>query len=341
VAPPPADVPSEDADRDRADNRTTTALNDLERELGGDFGPRSHRSEGWLVTLIEHNGRTWDPVSLVGGLRTEIERRRQLLDDQEREIIQRHLLEELGQHLQDRIADARSLVREMNQQLAEHPTASGLVVKLKWSPETVDVPGIEEALRALDRSLVLLEDTERDGLARFLQERIQEALHDQRSGSYADHVAGALDYRGWHSFSLTTVRDGRERALTRKEHGSGSGGEKSITLHLPLFAAAAAHYRSASDTAPHLVMLDEAFAGIDQGMRGRCMKLLVDFDLDLVMTSHDEWGCYPELPGLAIYELAREPTRRGVAAIRFTWDGLERMLDEYDLASVGEGITAS
>ncbi|CAN5514591.1 TIGR02680 family protein [soil metagenome] len=327
-------IPSEDSDRDRADNRTTSALNDLERDLGGDFGPRSHRTDGWLVTRIEHNGRTWEPPSLVEGLRTEIERRRQLLDDQEREIIQRHLLEELGQHLQDRIADARSLVRGMNQQLASHPTASGLVVKLKWSPAARDIPGIEAALRSLDRNLVLLEDAERDALARFLQERIQGARQDQRSGSYADHLAGALDYRGWHSFTLLTIRDGRERTLTRKEHGSGSGGEKSVTLHLPLFAAAAAHYRSASRTAPHLVMLDEAFAGIDQGMRGRCMKLLVDFDLDLVMTSHDEWGCYPELPGLATYELAREPGSRGVAAIRFTWDGHERALDDPHLELV-------
>lgn len=335
-----AQIPCEDSDRDRADNRTTSALNDLDRTLGGDFGPRSHRTDGWLVTRIEHNGRTWDPPSLVEGLRAEIERRRQLLDDQEREIIQRHLLEELGQHLQDRIADARSLVREMNQQLALHPTASGLVVKLKWLPEKGEMPGIEEALRSLDRSLILLEDTEREALAQFLQERIQIALQDQRSGNYANHLAGALDYRVWHSFTLLTIRDGRERTLTRKEHGSGSGGEKSVTLHLPLFAAAAAHYRSASETAPHLVLLDEAFAGIDQGMRGRCMKLLVDFDLDLVMTSHDEWGCYPELPGLAIYELAREPGRRGVAAIRFTWDGHERALDDPHLELVADSMSS-
>lgn len=326
-----AQIPIEDSDRDLADNRATSALNDLERDLGADFGPRSHRADGWLVTRVEHNGRSWDAPSLLEGLRTEIERRHQLLDDQEREIIQRHLVEELGQHLQDRIADARSLVRSMNEQLAFHPTASDMVVKLKWSPEAREIPGIEEALRSLDHNLALLEDAERVALARFLQQRIQGARQDQRAGSYADHLGGALDYREWHSFTLLTIRDGQQRTLTRKEHGSSSGGEKSVTLHLPLFAAAAAHYRSASKTAPHLVMLDEAFAGIDQGMRGRCMKLLVDFDLDLMMTSHDEWGCYPELPGLAIYELAREPGKRGVAAIRFTWDGQERALDDPHL----------
>ena len=94
-----------------------------------------------------------------------------------------------------------------------------------------------------------------------------------------------------------------------------------LAVTLPLFAAAAAHYRSARETAPRLILLDEAFAGIDQGMRGRCMGLLVQFDLDFMMTSHDEWGCYEELPGAAPYRLYRDPELEGVAAGRFVWDG--------------------
>ena len=51
------------------------------------------------------------------------------------------------------------------------------------------------------------------------------------------------------------------------------------------------------------------------------MGLLVAFDLDFVMTSHDEWGTYPELPGLATYQLYRDPALDGVAAVRFVWNG--------------------
>ena len=35
------------------------------------------------------------------------------------------------------------------------------------------------------------------------------------------------------------------------------------------------------------------------------MGLLATFDLDFVMTSEREWGCYPDVPGLAIYQLCR------------------------------------
>ena len=101
------------------------------------------------------------------------------------------------------------------------------------------------------------------------------------------------------------------------------GGEPAfVTL-----GCAAAHYQSARDEAPKLILLDEAFAGIDPGMRGRCMALLVEFDLDFMVTSYDQWGCYQELPGVATYQLLRDATAGGVEAIRFVWNG-ERLVEE-------------
>ena len=75
------------------------------------------------------------------------------------------------------------------------------------------------------------------------------------------------------------------------------GGEKAIALTIPQFAAAAAHYKSAAPTAPRLILLDEAFVGIDKRMRGHCMALLHAFDLDFVMTSESEWGWLSHGPG--------------------------------------------
>lgn len=60
------------------------------------------------------------------------------------------------------------------------------------------------------------------------------------------------------------------------------------------------------------------------------MSLLVAFDLDFMMTSHDEWGCYEELPGVATYQLYRDPTFEGVAAVRFVWTG-RRLEEEPEL----------
>lgn len=71
-------------------------------------------------------------------------------------------------------------------------------------------------------------------------------------------------------------------------------------------------------------MLDEAFAGIDPTMRAQCLGVLAQFDLDVVMTSELEWGCYATVPSLAIYHLTTLPGIDAVAATRWLWNGRER-----------------
>ena len=83
------------------------------------------------------------------------------------------------------------------------------------------------------------------------------------------------------------------RRITRRVYGTGSGGEKALMLTLPRFAAASAHYNSAPIAGPRLIMLDEAFAGIDVENRAQSMAVLQAFDLDFLMTSENDRGCYP------------------------------------------------
>jgi hypothetical protein len=174
------------------------------------------------------------------------------------------------------------------------------------------------------RTSELWTPTERGDLTRFLQERIRAEQAANEDGSWRDHLSGALDYRRWHRFLVERQQEGVWRRLDKRTYGTGSGGEKALALTLPLFAAAAAHYRSASADAPRLVMLDEVFAGIDPTMRAQCMGVLAQFDLDVVMTSESEWGCYTTVPGLAIYHLTAMPGIDAVAATRWVWNGRER-----------------
>lgn len=106
---------------------------------------------------------------------------------------------------------------------------------------------------------------------------------------------------------------------------------------IPQFAAAAAHYSSARDDAPRMILLDEAFVGIDPDMRGKCMELIKVFDLDFLLTSESEWGCYAGLPGVAIYQLS---TRSGFDAVfltRWIWNGKQRLEDRRPLPPAALG----
>ena len=97
----------------------------------------------------------------------------------------------------------------------------------------------------------------------------------------------------------------------------------------PLFAAVASFYgRDPQAQAPRLVLLDEAFAGIDDAARAHCMALIHEFDLDFVITSEREWACYAALPGVSICQLLR---REGVDAIlvsRWSWAGRARRRED-------------
>jgi len=81
-----------------------------------------------------------------------------------------------------------------------------------------------------------------------------------------------------------------------------------------------------------MVLLDEAFAGVDDDSRAKCLGLLATFDLDVVMTSEREWGFYATVPGIATHQLVR---RDGIDAVHVTtweWDGREHRRVERGLA---------
>jgi hypothetical protein len=135
-------------------------------------------------------------------------------------------------------------------------------------------------------------------------------------------LARALDYRRWHRFRVQRQQDGQWRKLS----GPASSGERALGLTVPLFAAISSFYgRGGSPLAPRLMLLDEAFAGIDDTARAHCMGLVRAFDLDFVITSEREWACYAELPGVSICQLQR---REGVDAVfvsRWSWDGRAKL----------------
>ena len=50
-----------------------------------------------------------------------------------------------------------------------------------------------------------------------------------------EHLAEALDYRRWHRFWVLRKQDSGWRKLTKRTHGTGSGGEKAVALTEAVF----------------------------------------------------------------------------------------------------------
>lgn len=322
------EVDVEQRSRDAVATRFHNGVTTLQSQLGVDFNPYLDTSDGLEVCYATLNGRSVQLSELSTSVDEQVRRRQETLTAEERELIHRHLLTEVGSHLGERVHAAWSLTSKMNEQLSAHPTRGGVSLHLAWEVAPDAGQGAEQAMMLLRQDVHLLDEPERVALANFLHERVRSAREDAEGADMIERLAGALDYRRWHRFSVYRIADGRREKLTSRTQGVGSGGEQAKLAHLPLFAATAAYYSSARVDAPRLLMLDEAFAGIDDSQRGDCMGMLVELDLDMVLTNYSEWGCYREIPSVATYHLERLPGRLGVTALRFLWDGNVRSEDD-------------
>ncbi len=303
------------------DNALQRAYRQLLDELGRDYDPSLSYVDHLAVVEVTSVAGTFSILWLAEELGHQVTRQEELLSERDREIFERHLLTRVAEALRQLLNDADELVDRINRSLADRPTASGKSVQLRWELDTTD-PAVRTALGLLRKTPELLGPDERDQLRRFFSAAIAQRRAEDAASGYAEILRHVLDYRSWHAFvpSVRSAGGGVQR-LTRTLFRTLSGGEQAVVLHLPLFAAAAAHYDSAEASAPRLIALDEAFAGIDEGMRAELMGLLVRFDLDVLLTGHELWGAYEQVPALMVYDLLRHPPLEGVSAFAVRWDG--------------------
>jgi hypothetical protein len=300
------------------------AFVDLRLRLDGAAMAQPYKDtvDGLVIVGVDRGGQRQPVRVAVDALDREIEVHNQHLTDEEQRVLEDFLFKGLAQQLRLRIRSAKEMVDRTNSALSGRQTSSGIEVKLDWVPRDAGSdPLLDRALKLLTKDVQLLTDAERMELTAFFRDRVQQARDIADEGTTAQHLLAALDYRAWHVFKVLQRRDGVETVLTKSLHQSGSGGEKAAALLLPLLAAAAAHFSAARPTAPRLIMLDEAFAGIDSTMQRHLLTLIESFDLDFMFTSHELWCCERELGALSIYTLHRVRGLGSVASWRFLWDG--------------------
>ena len=278
-------------------------------------------SEGVIVIDVVFQGRSHDLPGLAEALAAEVEQRTTLLSAREREILENHLLNEVAGTLHELISAAEAEVRQMNGELESRPTSTGMKLRLIWQQARNAPEGLDRVRLKLRQTIDAWSAADRTLVGAFLQQRIAAEHADNPAAGWAEALTSALDYRGWHEFVIQRYQDGQWRPAT----GPASGGERALVVSVPLFAAASSHYKSAGNPhAPRLIALDEAFAGVDDDSRAKCLGLLATFDMDVVMTSEREWGCYPQVPGLGICQLARQDGVNAVLVTPWRWDGRER-----------------
>ncbi|MGW0249667.1 TIGR02680 family protein [Nocardia goodfellowii] len=328
-----ASVRAGEAARKSTRSAVTSALQEFDAALAGcgrDYRLQWDAADGLTVVQVADE----QGLSALADFASRIDQARHdqelLLTDAERRILEDALLTGLAQQIHERTTDARDLIARMGAEMKKRRMSSGNTIGVHW----VLADSLSDAARAVCKLL------DRDASALFPEDlaairshfaaeiRAARAAHPERS--YPEILAATLDYRTWRVFSFTLISgDGTEDKLTVARHSALSGGEQSVSLHLPLFAAAHVMLDSADPQAPRLLALDEAFAGVDDNGRSELLGLSVQFDLDLFMTGYDLWITYPHVPGCAHYDLAHSTAENSVSATLLVWDSGD-LLAEHD-----------
>ncbi|MEV0186768.1 TIGR02680 family protein [Streptomyces sp. NPDC050625] len=312
--------------------RLTKALEDLHAQLaaaGQDYQPAWDSSSGVIVVTVADEQGSLPIASFAEKIADHRLDQAELLSDSEQRILEDALLTRLAQQIHDRTVDARDLIRRMNSDMRERRMSSGTTVGVSWLLADVLDDEQRAVCALLDADAARLGPEKLARMRTHFAAQIKNARARYREAPYRQLLAEVLDYRRWRQFAFQLVRPGgEEERLTRARHSRLSGGEQSVSLHLPLFAAAHAMLNSAHPDAPRLLALDEAFAGVDDTGRGELMSLAAQFDLDLFMTGYDLWAVHAAVGSAAHYDLAHSAVDHTVSALLLLWDGERLHADE-------------
>jgi uncharacterized protein (TIGR02680 family) len=298
-----------------------------------DYAELAFEGEGeseLLVAIIA--GEKIGPRALADRLAFEHDRARTELTDAEQELFGEILTGQIRASLARRIREARELVEGMNTRLERVRTSSGMRVRLRWTVRD-ELDAHAKAARELLLKAPDKLDAEEQGLLRaFLSDRVNALRESDDPRPWSEQLKDVFDYTAWHEFHVQFDKGAGWSRLTRRLHSNLSGGEKAVSLHLPLFAALASHYET-SPTSPRLLLLDEVLVGVDRANRGQVFELVSALDLDAVLTSEHEWGDYAELDGIAIHQvIASRPGDDLVTTVRYVWDGTARYAEDPEEA---------
>ncbi|MDQ7903057.1 TIGR02680 family protein [Phytohabitans sp. ZYX-F-186] len=311
--------------------RLTSALTELQAQLpasGLDHRPEWDTDDGVIVVRVADEQGLSPVARFAERIARERADQEQLLTDAEQRILEDALLGQLARQIHRRTIEARDLVESMDAQMRARRMSSGMTVGVGWRLSDDLDPEQREVCKLLERDPARLGPAQLTTLRRHFATRIKAARATAPEQPYRDLLADVLDYRRWRVFAFTLHRPGGgTEALTRARHSQLSGGEQSVSLHLPLFAAANALFGSARPDAPRLLGLDEAFAGVDDNGRGELMSLARQFDLDLFMTGYDLWAAHPAVRAAAHYDLSHSAVEHTVSTVLLVWDGSANVAD--------------
>lgn len=268
-------------------------------------------------------------VQLPQYLQEDIAELEDLIKAGDRELFEDILANTVSRKIRGKINASNAWVDKMNHLMSGMNTSSGLKLSLRWRSKTAeseDQLDTRELVQLLKKDYRLMSEEEASRLSTHFRSKVEEARRNSKDQngevSFYQVMKETLDYRKWFEFQLFSQKTGeRIKELTNNVFGTFSGGEKAMSMYVPLFSAVVAKYQGGREDAPRLISLDEAFAGVDNRNIRDMFRLMTEFEFDFIINSQVLWGDCDTLDALAIYQLQRPQNAKFVTIMPYLWNG--------------------
>src|SRR5690606_37115477 len=296
------------------------------------------------IIEFDQRGVKISPAALYESVARELSIQETGLDELDKQLYEEILLNSVGHKLRARIRRAEQWTEQMRGLMESRDTSSGLKFSIRWKPRTADSEqelDTQELVTLLKQDANVLTEDDLGRITRHFRSKIQSAkvwLEEKGEGQTLLQVLKmVLDYRKWFSFVLYYERPNEpKRELTNHHFFKFSGGEKAMAMYIPLFTACYSRYQEAAPSAPYIISLDEAFAGVDENNINEMFEIVEQLDFNYIMNSQVLWGDYETVRSLAVYELVRPKNADYVTVIRYTWNGQKLSLKVDEVGELVE-----
>lgn len=318
-----------------------TVLTVFERKDYEDYAVGNREPEFKRLSIFaKYKGREVPFHSLIQGIAGDVEIQKSLVRESDRALFEDILANTISKKIRYKIYKSEHWVEKMNRLMGSMNTSSGLKLNLVWKKKKAEEEGqldTKDLVELLKKDAGLMREEELEQLSQHFQTKVQEARRIMEDSDQIRSFHGVmkeiLDYRKWFEFQLFYQKTGENRKeLTNNAFFTFSGGEKAMSMYVPLFSAVVAKYDGARPDAPRLISLDEAFAGVDEHNIRDMFRLMVDMEFEFVINSQILWGDCDTVPDLAIYQLLRKENAKYVTVLPYIWNGkVKRLVTEGDM----------
>ncbi len=286
------------------------------------------------IIEFDQRGVKISPAALYESVSRELSIQETRLDEMDKQLYEEILLNSVGHKLRARIRRAEQWTEKMRGLMESRDTSSGLKFSIRWKPRTADSEqelDTQELVTLLKQDANVLNEADLERITRHFRSKIDTAkvwLEEKGEGQTLLQVLKmVLDYRKWFSFVLYYERPNEpKRELTNHHFFKFSGGEKAMAMYIPLFTACYSRYQEAAPSAPYIISLDEAFAGVDENNINEMFEIVEQLGFNYIMNSQVLWGDYETVESLSVCELVRPKNADYVTVIRYKWNGQELSL---------------